>query len=158
VARWNVNLQELARRYNQRFEDVARMTCIELFSRVVLRSPVDTGRFRANWQLSYASIDTSVTTSTDETGNDKIAQIRATAAEFKLGQILYFTNSLPYAAVLEYGLYPNPPEEGSKKRGEAGKAVHVVGGYSMQAPQGMVRVTVIEFDQAVNKALAAAPR
>ena len=71
-----------------------------------------------------------------------------------IGGIVYLTNSLPYAMVLEYGLYPDPPKFGSKKRGEDGVAVHVQGGYSMQAPNGMVRVTAREFSDAVRRFLS----
>lgn len=33
-------------------ELVAKKTMIELFNRVIQKSPVDTGRFRANWNCS----------------------------------------------------------------------------------------------------------
>jgi hypothetical protein len=53
--------------------------------------------------------------------------------------------------VLEYGGFPNPPKFGSWKRGEAGPAAHVTGGFSMQAPQGMVRITAREFAAEVQR-------
>ena len=147
----------LAERYKQRFVDVLRMTAIELFSRIVLRSPVDTGRFRNNWVLGYGSINYTTTKTTDPDGRNAVSRIQSSLKTADAGGTIYFTNSLPYGAVLEYGLYPNPPKAGSKKRGEAGIAVHVSGGYSMQAPSGMVRITAEEFAESVRKAIAAAP-
>jgi hypothetical protein len=44
---------------------------------------------------------------------------------------------------LEYGGYPNPPKSGSGK---------TAGGYSIQAPAGMVRVSAAEFGEIVGAA------
>jgi hypothetical protein len=46
--------------------------------------------------------------------------------------------------VIEYGQYPNPP------KGGAGKTS---GGYSTQAPAGMVRVTVMEYEKYLREAV-----
>ncbi len=51
-----------------------------------------------------------------------------TAAQAKAGDVIYLANSLPYIRRLEYG-------------------------WSKQAPAGMVRGTVGEFQQAIDKAL-----
>lgn len=155
MAKWSIPIDQLANKYKRRFDDVLRMTCIELFSRVVLRSPVDTGRFRNNWFIGYGSINTTTTGTVDPNGSHKLRQIKSSLASAMAGQVIYFTNSLPYGAVLEYGLYPNPPKRGSQKRGEAGPTIHVSGGFSIQAPAGMVRITIEEFAAAVNKAVQA---
>jgi len=44
--------------------------------------------------------------------------------------------------MLEYGLYPNPPKHPTGK---------TVGGYSTQAPAGMVRISVAEFGGIANE-------
>lgn len=157
MAEWSIPLDVLAERYKQRFVDVLRMTAIELFSRIVLRSPVDTGRFRNNWIIGYGEINYTTTKTVDPDGRGVVQRIQSSLKTVEAGGTIYFTNSLPYGAVLEYGLYPNPPKLGSKKRGEDGVAIHVSGGYSMQAPQGMVRITAAEFKAAVERAIAAAP-
>lgn len=153
MATWSIPFDELAAKANQRIEDVVRGVAILMFQRVLLRSPVDTGRFRANWNLSFDTIDYSVRNTTDQTGDAKQSEIKALLTA-PVGGIMYFCNSLPYARVLEYGEYPNPPKFGSKKRGEDGVAIHVINGYSMQAPNGMVRVTAQEFVDAIHKATA----
>ena len=80
VAEWSVPLDVLAARYRQRFEDVVRMATVELFSRVVLRSPVDTGRFRANWFIGYGEPDVTTTKAADLDGSMKTHQIRTALA------------------------------------------------------------------------------
>ena len=44
----------------------------------------------------------------------------------------------PYAGVLDDGLFPNPPKEGTGKTS---------GGYSTQAPQGMTKPTIKEIEK-----------
>lgn len=151
MAEWSIPFDVLAKRSGKRIEDVIRLSTIFIFARVIMRSPVDTGRFRGNWISAYGQPKTTVTDATDKDGAFAIAAMRGDVMAFPIGGVMYLTNSLPYAAVLEYGLYPDPPKLGSQKRGESGPAVHVVGGYSMQAPHGMVRVTAMEFDAAVKK-------
>jgi hypothetical protein len=51
-------------------------------------------------------------------------------------------SGLPYIRILEYGGYPNPPVRGSWDRATRQWVVKSSGGFSRQAPQGMVRVTV----------------
>ena len=154
MAEWTIPLDELAVKIGQDLERVVRTTAILLFQRVVLRSPVDTGRFRANWNVSYNVVDRSISANTDPSGSAKSTAVQSAVLSFPVGGIFYLTNSLPYAGVLEYGGYPNPPLYGSKKRGEDGPTIHVINGYSMQAPNGMVRVTVQEFQDAVRRAIA----
>lgn len=154
MAEWTIPLDVLAAKIEQDLERVVRTTAILLFQRIVMRSPVDTGRFRANWNVSYNTIDRSTNANTDESGGAKSTEVQSAVLSFPVGGIFYLTNSLPYAGVLEYGGYPNPPLYGSQKRGEDGPTIHVINGYSMQAPNGMVRVTVQEFQDAVRRAIA----
>lgn len=115
-------------------EQVVRKVGLDLASRVVLRSPVDTGRFRANWNVAFGRVDTLTTPSADKTGGKTLERVRVQLNGWTAGQDIYLTNSLPYAIPLEYGW--------SKK----------------QAPQGMVRITVTEFQTFVNAAIAELPK
>lgn len=101
---------------------------IEMFSRIILRSPVDTGRFRANWQVEIGTIPDGVLDLYDESPNG-IATINAATAvalNVKAGDIITLVNNLPYAQVLEEG-------------------------HSTQAPQGMVALTIQEFQEVAKK-------
>lgn len=126
---WSIPLDELARRANARIETVGRKITFELFNAIQLRSPVDTGRFRGNWQLGNGAMAEGIVESNDPSGSAASAEA-AKALAIKLGGTVYFTNSLPYAQQLEYG-------------------------YSKQAPSGMVRLTIRELRAIVNQALVA---
>lgn len=146
---WSIPLELLAEKAKKDIATVVRLFTIEVFSRIVQRSPVDTGRFRANWNISYNVIDDSTSANADASSGAKLGAVHQAVLSFPVGGIVYLCNSLPYAIPLEYGLYPNPPKMGSKKRGEDGIAIHVIDGYSMQAPGGMVRLTAREASDAV---------
>lgn len=90
----------------QRMEDTARKSFIRLGQFIITESPVDKGRFAANWQFAYGQPDTS-TKDGDFAGQaEKQGAITKLATELNslhLNSVFYMTNSLPYAERLEYG-------------------------------------------------------
>lgn len=106
---------------------VVRKISLELFKRVVIKSPVDTGRFKGNWQVAIGSIPSGVLQIDDKDGTATLSKITAATLGLKAGQTIYLVNNLEYARPLEYG-------------------------HSKQAPKGMIRTTIAEFPQVVNKA------
>jgi hypothetical protein len=153
MGRWSIPVEKLAAKAKLDIATVVRAATWEVFSRVVLRSPVDTGRFRANWNISYGQPDITTSDNTDAAGSSKLAEVQKAILALPVGGTVYLCNSLPYAHVLEYGGYPNPPLYGSRKRGETEMTIHVVDGYSMQAPAGMIRISAQEFADAVRSAV-----
>lgn len=151
MAGFSIPIAQLAEKMKLDLDTVVRKSTAQVFSAVVLKTPVDTGRARANWNVTAGAVDQTTTTSTSAARGTAEAQ---KALAMPSGGVVYLANSLPYARVLEYGGYPNPPKMGSKKRGEAGVAVHVRGGFSMQAPQGMVRLTAQEFNDYVQRVIS----
>ena len=127
ASRFSIPLQALADKIKVDLETVARKSTLDLFTKVVQRSPVDTGRFKANWNASYGSQNVTFTSSVDQSRALREAE---KALTLPLGGVTYLANGLPYAYELEKGT-------GSK-----------------QAPRGMVQVTAIEFQDFVRKALA----
>lgn len=126
-----LNLQKFVDKAKAAPAQVVRKVGLDLATRVVMRSPVDTGRFRANWNVAFGRVDTLTTPSTDKSGGKTTERVRVQLNGWSPGAgDIYLTNSLPYAIPLEYGH--------SKK----------------QAPQGMVRLTVVEFQTFVNAAVA----
>ena len=103
-----------------------RKIAIEMFKRIILKSPVDTGRFRGNWQLAIGSVPNGTLELDDKTGTATIAKGAATALGFNAGETIFFANNLPYARRLEEG-------------------------YSQQAPNGMVALTIQEFQSVVSR-------
>jgi hypothetical protein len=117
-----------------RMDTVIRKIGLELFSRLVLRSPVGNpdrwkhpvkgyvgGRFRANWQVSIGLPAAHALDLTDRSGSATITKGAAVIANVRADRMLFFVNALPYGRRLEYG-------------------------WSGQAPAGMVRVTIAEFN------------
>lgn len=109
---------------------VVRKTALDLLASVVSLSPVDTGRFRGNWQIGIGRLDTTTSTKTDETGELTIARGRDALIIWEAGLPIWIGNSLPYAQRLEHG-------------------------WSHQAPSGMVRLTVQRFQEFVSNQVKA---
>lgn len=110
-------------------EIVVRKTALELQSSMVEMSPVDTGRFKANWQCGVGAVNTATDSGEDKTGAAAIGRTQAALGSWKVGQTIMISNSLPYARRLEYG-------------------------WSNQASGGMVRLTVQNYSRALAKAVA----
>lgn len=133
---------------------------IDLFRSIVMKTPVDTGALRANWQASNGEPLSGVVEEVDPTGSATLQKATAVLGRAKAGTPVYFTNNLPYAAVVEYGLYPNPPMRGTRvpagtfRYGVKGPgwAVRTIKGFSKQAPKGVVRVAVQEMSAKLSKA------
>lgn len=87
-------------------EDVGkrlRFISLQLLNEIVQRSPVDTGRFRANNQVSIGSPEYNVTDATDKSGGATLQQGSAVIAQGKPFSVIYIQNNLPYAEALEDG-------------------------------------------------------
>jgi hypothetical protein len=82
-----------------------------------MKSPVDTGRFRASWTIGVGQIDPSV--APESAPGQKVATPEPRIPAITVGQTYYHANSLPYARRIEYG-------------------------WSKKAPAGCVRVTAAE--------------
>ena len=114
---------------------LVRKICLDLSRRIIKKTPVDTGRARANWQASITTPASVIIELNDKSGAQSIAKAGAVASN-AWGNVFYLTNNLPYAAVLEYGLYGTGASATEKTNGT---------GYSVQAPNGMVRVSIAEM-------------
>lgn len=120
------DLRKLCDKAQGRLDLVVRKTALELQTSIVMMSPVDTGRFRGNWQMGFNAINADTNSAEDKSGGAAIARTAAALSKWKPGDTIFLTNSLPYARRLEYG-------------------------WSKQAPQGMVRLTVLGYGQALSK-------
>lgn len=141
---FSLSVKAFAKQAPERVRDIQRKVAGEALAKLVMRSPVGQpalwkskppagyvgGRFRANWNVGIGSIDVTITQRIDKAGgatiNRGLAEINGSTGEADV----YLTNSLPYSIDLEYG-------------------------HSTQAPQGMVRLTTIEFQTFVNNAVRA---
>lgn len=106
---------------------------IEIFSSVVKKTPVDTGRARGNWTVSKGSKETGETNRTDKKKYGSSSAYENTEKK-KLGSLngdesIYIQNNLPYIKALEYG-------------------------HSKQAANGMVGVTLANAEMYWKNAIA----
>lgn len=111
-----------------KIDDVLQTIVLKIGNSVVTLSPVDTGRFKGNWQLS---IDTGTSASIlryDQEGNTTLADMASKVNTFTAGQVAYIQNHVIYGQDLEQG-------------------------YSRQAPDGMVMITEAKFLRIVDEAV-----
>ncbi len=112
---------------------VVRKVALDVFKRVIMKSPVKSGRFRGNWQVAIGSVPAGTLELNDKAGTATIAKVTATTLQMQAGQVITLVNNLAYARRLEYG-------------------------WSKQAPNGFVRLTVTEYGAVVNKAASELPK
>lgn len=117
-------------------DEVYRITVIKFFGQVVRASPVDTGRFRGNWFATISTPSTRAQTAI-RPASQVNREIEQTVNQAENARIFWLTNNLPYAETLEFGGYRDGPK--------------TVGGFSRQAPQGVVRVTARTFSRVFNE-------
>ena len=136
---FSLDIRKFAEKSKANTDDVIAGTCLDLSRRIILRTPVDSGQARWNWQSSISSPENGILSGDDKSGSkaiNKAANVSVNAS----GNIFFLTNNMPYINKLEFGGYPSPSPSGKTS-----------GGYSTQAPEGFVRVTIREFNQIVDK-------
>lgn len=139
-----VDLGKFAAQVPKREKLVVDKVCIDLLRNIVLTTPVGNptiwkgypprkppagyvgGRLRGNWNVGIGGINTAAR-APSKTGSAPIARGRAAIATRAPEVDVLITNSLPYA-------------------------IRVENGYSTQAPAGMVKVTVVQFQGFIAKA------
>lgn len=115
----------------ERASTVTRQTALSMLGSIIKRSPVDTGRFRGNWQTTIDTPPSGALDTTDKSGSTALTAGISALTNFECGPPIYLANNLPYARRLEHG-------------------------YSQQAPEGMVKLTVNEFKKYIAEAIAKA--
>lgn len=100
----------IAEKVGKNAELAVKRAAIAADQDAVLRTPVDTGRARANWVVSYGNPVFRISKAKDRSGDKAIAQGRNVIGSWnlKLGTI-YITNSLPYIVPLDTGLSDQAP-------------------------------------------------
>lgn len=129
-----VSLREFEKVAEADIGDAVAKIAFDIYYRVTLKSPVDTGRFKGNWNVSVGAPDFSVTESFSQsslgTAPDatKASAVQSVLLKVDGTKPVYICNGLPYAGRLEAG-------------------------YSKtQAPLGMVDVTLIEMQSVLQYA------
>lgn len=126
-----MSFNDITTRINNRLDERVRAATIGVFSSVIKMTPVDTGRARGNWQCTIGQPATTKNWQSDA----EMAMI-ATVPNHA-GMKVYLTNNLPYIQKLEYGGYGT---------GEGATIKTTRDGFSVQAPYGMVRISIDRFE------------
>ncbi|RDE83048.1 HK97 gp10 family phage protein [Haemophilus parahaemolyticus] len=100
-----------------------RKIALDTLNKVQKKTPVDSGALRRSWTVALNAVPS----------NYDGSQIAI--AQARLSDTIVIATDKPYAPMLEYGLYPSPSKTGKIRRG-----------YSVQAPQGMIRISVDEIN------------
>lgn len=129
ASQFELDIARFVEKAKGRIDLVVRKISLDLFKRVIMKSPVKEGRFKGNWQCAIGSVPDGVLAVDDKAGTATISKMTAAVAGLHAGQIIYLVNNLAYARRLEYG-------------------------HSQQAPAGVVRITVAEYRGVVEKAAA----
>ena len=82
---------------------VVQKLSLDALKGVVEKSPVDTGRFRGNWNVGLGAPDLSTSTETDKEGGSTVSQGSAEIEGVEPYVAIWVTNNLPYATALEFG-------------------------------------------------------
>jgi len=96
----------------------------KLLEEIINKSPVDTGRFRGAWVVNNNTADRSEPNTPDKSegqANISYTRARVLIESLKQGDVVYISNNLDYALMLEYG-------------------------WSEKAPEGVVAVSLNEID------------
>lgn len=163
MAQWSLDLREYAKKKGVQIKDVQKSFAFAVYASVVKKTPVgnpdfdaDSGRARANWNVSVGKPDTSVSD-----GKRKGPLPKSAMPEPDGDESIFICNNLPYITMLEYGGYPKSPKKGSHTRKGVKPSRYEIlsqGGFSKQAPQGMVGVTIANSERLFDAAVRATER
>ena len=138
---FSVDIANFVKKANGNADSVTRKTVLDIGTRLVERTPVGDatywahpappgyvgGHARTNWQHSTGAPVVSEVIGVDKDGSGTIGKIAASIPEKAAGLVHFITNSVPYIEPLEDG-------------------------HSRQSPNGMVAITVTEFQGIVDAA------
>jgi hypothetical protein len=120
LAQFNKELDNFTKKVPAMATVIQKKVVLEALRRLVMRTPVDTGRARANWQVTISEPSEGQVDSTDVEGNAAIAKGLAALTGLPDFQVIWISNNVDYIEFLEHGS-------------------------SKQAPEGMLAVTVEEL-------------
>lgn len=127
---FNRQLESFFKATEQAIAKTFREIVIEVGETVVSFSPVLTGLFKGNWQLTVGSPAAHSLTGVDPSGSATVAEIRSIASKLSQGDIAYIANNLTYGLNVE------------------------TQGWEKTPPYMPVRKTVVEFKSICDAAIA----
>jgi len=116
LTRWGNSLEK------EQAPKFIRKIALDLLKKITVKSPVKTGRFKANWMTGIGGADE---TTTESTVDDAVMRGSIILSGYRDLKQIHISNNLPYAAALEHG-------------------------HSMQAPLGVAEISVEEIEAHFN--------
>ena len=141
---------------------VKKQVAKEMFRRVINRTPLwreddpdhPPGKTKGNWSASNGRPTEKKLARTDPSGQVTLAAMEKVVDAALAGKSVYLSNSSDHIFVLEEGKYPIGGN-GSWNKVTKQYEKRSTGGWSNQllplGPSGMVRITISEFEEIVNK-------
>ena len=123
-----LDISRFVNRTHSNVDLVTKKVVLDIARSVIRKSPVDTGRFKGNWQYGTAQMPIGVLDIYDAGGRGTEAHIAGQIPAQASGKLHYIVNNLPYSIRLENG--------------------HS----RIQAPLGMVGLTISEYQGIVRRA------
>lgn len=121
------DLERIARKRSEDLEKVARASLARVTNQIIQKTPVDRGILKNSWQSALGSKPSSkFENDPDPSGSFAIQWSMQVSYSLNAGDTMYFVNNLPYASAIEYG-------------------------HSMQAPAGMLRATLTQWQSIVRE-------
>ena len=95
------DIEGFAKRTEKALTDSFRELVVEIGACVIKFSPVLTGRFKGNWQMTVGSPSTYSVPSYDPEGEATLAKLKVMASTLNPGEVAYIVNNLSYAYNVE---------------------------------------------------------
>lgn len=140
--KWTLPVREFAAAMQITLATVIKTIALDLNRRIVMRTPVDTGRARASWDLSVGTPSTRVEPERTGKAGGGVQQtftalllggsaeiVPAAAAAIDGTQPVFIVSNIPYIEALENG-------------------------HSQQAPVGMVEISIVEIESELESILS----
>ena len=112
---FNSDWDKAQKKLEKELENIVKVAGINLFNGIIQLSPVQQGRFRANWQATINTPATDVlfqsVPPSEEENITSVDNVGQKLKSFKLNDTIYLTNNLPYAERLENGWSQQRPRK-----------------------------------------------
>lgn len=120
------NIEDAIKHIQSKIEKTIGQAASQLSENIINRTPVLTGALSANWNTTLGNPDYNF--DKEVTSNSHaLAQLRQVEQQFKINDTVYITNGADYSEIIEYGNYSN------------------------KAPNGMVRVSLLNFQNILDR-------
>lgn len=108
IRKWKSDIDEWIEAAENHLFDIVEVSCNQVIEDLVRLSPVDTGRFRGNWQITFNEPAFNSLNAYDKVGNETIKAGQRAISVYKNTRgagitSIYFSNMLVYANALEHG-------------------------------------------------------